>query len=128
MGMKSASPTPSIGFVNGSYADGKAIVTNGNTITFDSPTQYRRIEFPLTSSINVVSTVGVMPSDGIGTARFYALIDDADVQIGGNTHPAEEWSEASASGTMTALVITPRSATYSGSITFSLKVDGEVIF
>ena len=128
MGMKSASPTPAIGLVNGSYADGKAVVTNGNTIEFNNPTQYGRIEFPLTDSINVSASVGVMPSDVLGTARFYAVIDGADVQIGGNSHPAEEWSEVSTSGTMTAFVITPRTATYSGTMTISIKVDGEVIF
>lgn len=114
--------------VNGSYADGKAIVTNGNTIAFSSPKQYANIDFPLTDSIIVESSVEMMPSANLGTARFYARVDGYIKQIGANSHNANTWESISTRGTLTAIVIAPRVATYNGEIVFSLKVDGKVVF
>lgn len=118
-------PAPTNGLVNGSYSNGKVIVTNGNTIQILSPQAYSVPDIPLQQAVISSSTIKLEVTGTTTNLRFYAKVDGTNRQvIGDGGHSGS----ITRNGEVTHICPSVRAGGVETTVTLSLTINGEVIF
>lgn len=118
-------PAPTNGLVNGSYINGKVIVTNGNTIQILRPQIYSLPNIPLQQAVISSSTIKLEVTGTTTNLSFYAKVNGTDrevIGVGGHS------GSITRSGEVTHIEPSVRASGVETTVTLSLTINGEVIF
>ncbi len=120
--------------VDGSYDGGKIVVTDGNHLSINNPTQHIRNIIPLSKKVKINSGDVIQFKAG-GTnatlkARYYGVVIDGQNYVSGENKPDRNmWYSiaGTGSGSMTDVSVMTTEVGWIAEIDFSLKINGEVI-
>lgn len=125
-----------LALVGGSYDSGKIVVSNGNHLSINSPTQGRTNRIPLNKKVKINSgDIIQLKAGGINVTpkarRYGVVINGQDYAIRENKPGTSTWynvdGAGAGNGTMTDVTITTSETGWVAEIDLSIMINGEVI-